>query len=905
MLKKLAQLVTGYPRTVVVVSLLVTLASVILTSTQLRMSTDQDDLIAESLPYHKRYKDYLRSFGDQEYLYVVVDAQHDPAAARAFVDTLAGRLRALPDVQRVVSTIDAAVLTQSALLFLPLPQLRSVLQLFSQPGLTPADLTQWDRLDRFWGSVATVLARPLNPDDRETLAPAFAFLSTLLTDFQHALQGRPPTANVWSAITNQSSRGIDAHGYLTAAQGKYLLLFIMPQKDYRTLAVIGQPLEAIRGVLQQTRRDFPEITAGLTGRPALAADEMAITTRDMTIATTSSMLLIFFLFWIALRHVREPMLVLTTLSIGMSWSYGFAAIAIGSLNLLSIVFSVILVAGVEFGVHVVAHYREARAHGASPHDAAAACIVQTGRGNFLTALTTAVALYSACFTDFQALRELGLISGTGTMLCLVGMLVTLPAGLLLWDSRGKRLALAPRRIERTSYITLAPFGRWYAKPRALLFAMSGMFLLLTAFAPKLFFDHNLLNLQADDLESVRYEHLLTEATDTSTWQAVLRVPNLEQARVLTAQLRTLSTVGRIESAADFVPTEQDEKIALIDQFTRQVSLPTIAPRDSAVATAIDLPHLSNAFAAIATRLEEITSLALTNGRSDDVTALSGLLTQVDGIRTDLRASHPETPARLRAYQQHWSDGLHDLRAMFLGGLQPVPLALAQLPEALHSRYVSNTGDLAVYVTPRQDVWDPHGMDAFVRELRRIDPNVTGVPVEVYESSRLLERSFRQVALSSLIAIFLLVWIDFRNLRDTCLAMAPLAFGLMTLAGIMGIFHIPLNLANFFAIPIIIGIAIDNGVQIIHRYRLGTRSIAALMTGSTGTGALLASLTALLSFCTMCFAAHRGIRSLGLVMTIGVATSTIGAILLLPALLGLQQGSATADRAEEDRQEATG
>jgi predicted RND superfamily exporter protein len=210
-----------------------------------------------------------------------------------------------------------------------------------------------------------------------------------------------------------------------------------------------------------------------------------------------------------------------------------------------------------------------------------------------------------------------------------------------------------------------------------------------------------------------------------------------------------------------------------------------------------------------------------------------------------------------------------------------------MPLSIQKRYVSEkTGRISLYVYPKEDVWDPKKMDFFIKELRTVDPNITGTPVEVYESSRLLEKSFHRVALYSLIAIILIVFIDFKNLRLTILALTPLTLGMLWLFELMGLLGIRFNLANFFGIPILLGVGVDNAVQIVHRYlkEKDMSSISSFMTKSTGIAVLLTSLTTFASFVTLVFARHKGIASLGLIMSLGTLTCFVGSMIILPCTL---------------------
>jgi predicted RND superfamily exporter protein len=87
-------------------------------------------------------------------------------------------------------------------------------------------------------------------------------------------------------------------------------------------------------------------------------------------------------------------------------------------------------------------------------------------------------------------------------------------------------------------------------------------------------------------------------------------------------------------------------------------------------------------------------------------------------------------------------------------------------------------------------------------------------------------------------------------------------------------------------PLILGVGVDNGVHVIHdfleqghqgrRYRLGR---------ATGRGMFVAALTTILGFGTLMISQHRGLVSLGLVLTLGVTCCMFGALIVLPALLG--------------------
>jgi predicted RND superfamily exporter protein len=101
----------------------------------------------------------------------------------------------------------------------------------------------------------------------------------------------------------------------------------------------------------------------------------------------------------------------------------------------------------------------------------------------------------------------------------------------------------------------------------------------------------------------------------------------------------------------------------------------------------------------------------------------------------------------------------------------------------------------------------------------------------------------------------------------------------------------LTLVGFYAVPIIIGIGIDDGVHIIHRYNVeGSRKHTAVFS-STGRAILLTSLTTMLAFGSLWFASFSGLSDLGVVLLIGVGACFVATVLVIPVLKGLGHGIA--------------
>ena len=212
-----------------------------------------------------------------------------------------------------------------------------------------------------------------------------------------------------------------------------------------------------------------------------------------------------------------------------------------------------------------------------------------------------------------------------------------------------------------------------------------------------------------------------------------------------------------------------------------------------------------------------------------------------------------------------------------------PLGVADLPVSLRNRFIGQSGtNYLLQVNPRFDVWDRTNQAVFVRELRSVDPNVTGEPVQLYEYITLLKDSYVEAAYYSLGAIAILVLIHFRRLGCVLLALLPVGLGTIWTVGWMGWQGIPFNPANIMTLPLVIGVGVTNGIHILNRF--AEEHSPSILARSTGKAVLLSALTTVAGFGSLMLAKHQGIASLGMVMAFGTAACMIAGLTFLPALL---------------------
>ncbi len=213
-----------------------------------------------------------------------------------------------------------------------------------------------------------------------------------------------------------------------------------------------------------------------------------------------------------------------------------------------------------------------------------------------------------------------------------------------------------------------------------------------------------------------------------------------------------------------------------------------------------------------------------------------------------------------------------------------PPTLDDVSSQLKTLFTGDDGSLLVMAYPKENIWQTEPMREFVSEMRKIDPEVTGTPIQVYESSMLMRDSFYRIGTYSVLVVAVLVFLDFLSLRALFFVMTPLLLGVLWLVEIMGAFGVSLNLANFFAIPILIGIGVDNAVHFYHRYE--ERFDVEYSMYTTGTTLTLTTMTTMVGFGSLIFASHKGLASLGMLMAMGSATCWFACVVFMPTLIQL-------------------
>ena len=217
-----------------------------------------------------------------------------------------------------------------------------------------------------------------------------------------------------------------------------------------------------------------------------------------------------------------------------------------------------------------------------------------------------------------------------------------------------------------------------------------------------------------------------------------------------------------------------------------------------------------------------------------------------------------------------------------------PLTLDDLPPGLKRRLVAADGRVLVSALPTEDISDVKAMNRFLDAVSSVAPGATGRPAVESGIGKIVVSSFREAIAIATIGILLVVLLALRDFVESLLVVTPIVMAAIFTIATAVVIDVPFNMANVIAIPLVLGLGVDNGIHLVLRYR-EERSLDTLLHSSTARAIVLSGLTTLAAFGALSVSDHRGISSMGILLTIAVFYLMLCTLVVLPALLAWRSG----------------
>ncbi len=678
--------------------------------------------------------------------------------------------------------------------------------------------------------------------------------------------------------------------YFMSPDHRMILIMIEPVFNMiDDFQIVVEAVDGIERVVKGVSQTY-HVNAGLTGTLVLGRDEMRAVESDSWQITILAIIGIFILFIVSFRILISPLLALTAVMFGVIWAMGVGSILVDSLNMATAMMGVILIGlGIDFNIHIISGYTELRHTGRDVMISMTTALSNTGPGIITGGCTTALAFLTMMISENQGMREFGLVSGFGIIITMIASLLILPVLLVLRE----RLLSKFRRttVTRDISFTVIPniAGHAYNHPFFYGMALIVITSVMTWQAKKITVDYNYLNMEPVGLESIKLQNKLVDAFDLSSDFVVFSSTDLNEIRILSDRSRELSTVGHTESISDYLPDDRDsaERFRLIRNIRRTI----LSTRISSKVSMKEAERYVDELKRLEDNVMELQSLAYMGGQDKIYEKAAYLVGVVDepgqtGNLTDLVNSIDDKDITSELsyfngqFTPYFKESILEMTTM-------EPLTIQTLPDEIKNRFIGRSGKtMLISIYPRKNIWeDAKYLFQFTNDLEIISPKTTGLPPIYVELLHLMAQDGIKATWFAIVAVFILLALDFRNIFYTIAAMIPMVFGAIWMVGVMKISGLQLTMLNIMAIPLIIGIGIDDGVHVLHRYKI--EHDIRVVYQSTGKAILLTSLTTMMGFGSLWFATYRGLGSMGIALFIGVGTCFAVSVVALPVFVGLK------------------
>ena len=821
-------LVTRHPAATITLLACMALCAVALFVSKGEINSDLSHLVkpAANLGWYQDNETFKESFPDLQQTAIVVISGEQADAVTQTTKALADAFTASGEYQSVFAPKVDDFLEQRLLYFLPVDTLE-----------------QWLNGAEFnYGPLLRIA------DEASLSNTVFS-----LADFIEANPGLQLPITLDSLVNSLVAEKLQLQGYYPlvdpSIKQHLQLVLIKGRQDFNKQRPNAETIASIRQIIEIEGLEAG-VQAHLTGEVALADEELRAGLHGIGIAASISLVLLAIIMIIGIRSSSIIVAIFAMLVIGVSLTLGFATLAVGSFNTLSMVFVVMFFGlGVDFAVHFSLRFQVGL-----QHQPIATSLLTTTK-DLLPALvlctaTSMLAFLSFVPTAYLGLAELGIISAGGMVIALFLTMTLLPAWFTLWQPTGTstqpRGNLFPQmKITWLAY-TVIPLG-----------------LVAALIAKDLTFDYNVLAMQDENSEATQTLLKLQEASLVTDYSISVIADTGAAADRLKHELTQLSLVGDVTTPLDFLPSEQLKKQALLQETADlYATIETVFPGETD-------ELLEPAIAYFRSSLNRVDA--------ETRSQYEPLLLALDAI-----AENPRSHASINENLYHQvQTSLKKLKQM----LTAQPFTLEDIPAAFKRRLITDQNQYLISVQPKHKLNSRIETDRFIEQVSTVAPNAAGRTLVEWGIGDVVVKAFQKAAALTCLGVLILLIAYFRSFIYALVVLIPIALSVLFTLAICQLSGLTLNMANILIIPLIIGLGVDAGIHVVHRHKQSNAEDDSPMHGySTSKAVLISALTTIGTFFSLSFSLHKGAASIGLLLTIAISIMLLVTFTILPALL---------------------
>ncbi len=680
--------------------------------------------------------------------------------------------------------------------------------------------------------------------------------------------------------------------YMLSNDNRMGLIMIEPTFTMDDIALMSEGVTEIEAGVKKIASEYG-INGGITGLTVVGRDEMATSGQGLAGSSIIAIILILGLMIFAFRMFSAPLISGIPLVTGIIWTIGLAGFIVHRLNIITAMYMIVLLGlGIDYAIHLLTAYIQEKEEGRNLHDAVISALTKSGSGIIVGALTSAAAFFMLSFSKTEMVSELGIIAGLGIISELFVMMLMIPPLLAFRNYRlvkkGKEDHPLFKRININANAASGLGKILVRRPVIIALIMVGITVLLSFYSGRVGIETNIMKMEAKGLESIKLQDEMVKEFGMAPDGLSIISNNIEDIKNISKKLEKLSSVKQVDSIGPYVVTqaELERRVPEIEIFRSNLARTDYS--DNTVDTSGLLEELYRlednlielSDMAYIGNMNKISSvLSKITGRNDDGDKI--VKTSFDSLYTFLK----NNTYNIKELQNLQKSVRLSLKKKLSRMASEQMVTLQMVPASIRDAYVSGDNkSFLVSIIPTQNPWKGDFRNIYTSQVATVTDKATGMVLAGDQLSTMAREDGVRSSIAAVIVIFIILLIDFRNLKLALLTMIPLAASFLELFGIMGLAGIKFDFVNIIAVPLLIGIGIDDAVHINHRYLLEGKGAMEHVISRTGTALLLTSVTTIIGFASFLPSPMRAMRSTGIVLALAMAIAFINSVLLHPSII---------------------
>jgi len=635
------------------------------------------------------------------------------------------------------------------------------------------------------------------------------------------------------------------------------------------------------------------VSVGVTGTYAFNTETNSVINSDMLRSTIISSVGVLVILFLAFGSVFYSIIALVPLLMSVVLTMAWAKFAVGGFNLVTTFLpALVLGLGIDYSIHLISRYAEERTKGTPFNRALYLTVWKKGEASLIGAVTTALVFLGLLLSRSRALFEMGAITGVGVLLSFFTTILLLPSLLTLFH-------FLFRFHHRESVINYAPhltrFFQFVTEKARAIFVIVIILTFFIAFqAAQTHFVFSSQDMVPRVESQTVLQNVLTAFGEKSTrigdYYTFFAKDEDELANIV-AHLKRSDLVNGIDSALSLLPVNLAQQKDVLDNLNIDSYIDQLDIIDRSLS---ERATVQTQIRTLLAQFGLLQYIAAMNGEAELALSADSIQSQLKMVQDTLKEvdvpAVKEEIVGLKGALTGLNKSLSEVRDLPAAKTLLRDIVMS-LPEGIRARFLAPDGSYIVQARMVKSIYQEGNMQKFNTYAASFANRFFGMPLVAGKLEDYMRRDFLVSTVFAAVMIIITLWRSIGGWGRALIAASPLILGYVWMLGGMRLLQVDFNFVNITISPLLIGIGVDDGIHIIHRY-LEERALspdgAVERAGRMTTVAILVtSLTTMLVFASLLIARTPGLRFLGVSALLGIGFTLLFSLVFLPAVLRIE------------------